>query len=162
MTVPMRVLTAPNFDSWKFDGHKDLPEGVWQDEPDKVQWVDPETDLDCLIVRNRGGALCGYVGVGPDHPFHGRSYENVDVDVHGGLTFAEHCAPGEPIEGICHRAAPGRPDPVWWLGFDCAHAFDVSPRWRLPGDIVDYPEVYRDMEFVVGECEGLAKQLVSA
>ena len=37
--------------------------GPWQSEPDKLQWVDKETQFDCLIVRNGEiGNLCGYVG----------------------------------------------------------------------------------------------------
>jgi len=65
--------------------------GPWDDEPDKVQWIDKETDLDCLIVRNRGGALCGYVGVPPSHPWFEKGYDDVDVSVHGGLTFSDTC-----------------------------------------------------------------------
>jgi hypothetical protein len=68
------------------------PRGAWDQEPDKVQWIDEATGLDCLIVRNGGGALCGYVGVGPSHPSHQQDYNDVDVDVHGGLTFSDTCA----------------------------------------------------------------------
>lgn len=48
--------------------------GPWQDEPDKIQYVDEATGLPCLIVRNGKeiGALCGYVGVLPGHPLHGK------------------------------------------------------------------------------------------
>lgn len=48
--------------------------GAWSDEADKVQWVDEATGLDCLIVRNNGGALCGYVGVPESHPLYGVGY----------------------------------------------------------------------------------------
>ena len=30
--------------------------------------------MPCLIVRNDQGNLCGYVGVGPEHPLHGIEY----------------------------------------------------------------------------------------
>lgn len=106
----------------------DWGEGPWTDEPDRANWVDPETDLDCMIVRNRFGALCGYVGVPEGHPWFGLDYDRVHekigldaVQVHGGLTYAAPCE-GE----ICHVPEPGRPE-VWWLGFDCAHAFDYVP-----------------------------------
>lgn len=42
--------------------------GPWDSEPDKKQWQDEATGLPCLIVRNRMGALCGYVGVPESHP----------------------------------------------------------------------------------------------
>lgn len=35
------------------------------------------TGLPCLIVRNRFGALCGYVGVAEGHPLFGLSYSEV-------------------------------------------------------------------------------------
>lgn len=47
--------------------------GPWNDEPDKRQWQDEATGLPCLIVRGPVGALCGYVGVPPDHPAYGLS-----------------------------------------------------------------------------------------
>jgi len=44
--------------------------GPWDNEPDRVDWV--HAGLACLIVRAPVGALCGYVGVGPTHPwYHG-------------------------------------------------------------------------------------------
>lgn len=66
--------------------------GPWHSEPDKKQWQDEETGLPCLIVRGPVGALCGYVGVPAAHPYHGKDYNDVAVDVHGGLTFADFCA----------------------------------------------------------------------
>lgn len=49
--------------------------GQWDNEPDKVQWIDDTTGLDCLIVRTHRGNLCGYVGVGPDHVLSGIEYD---------------------------------------------------------------------------------------
>src|SRR5258708_7790184 len=66
--------------------------GQWLDEPDKIQWQDEATGLPCLVVRGPVGALCGYVGVAPNHSLHGKGYDDCDVDVHGGLTFAHGCA----------------------------------------------------------------------
>lgn len=144
------------------------PEGPWTAEPeDKVVWVDPETDLDCMAVRNQLGAWCGYVGVAPGHRLHGADYEAAHdaaaVDVHGGLTFADRCAPSGkgPQEGICHIEQDGRPDPVWWFGFDCAHAWDVVPGLETLGVGSDAGGAYRDLGFVVAECETLARQLAA-
>lgn len=52
-------------------------DGPWQSEPDKIQWQDAATGYPCLIVRNGEvtGALCGYVGVSPNHPAHGLHYD---------------------------------------------------------------------------------------
>ena len=55
-------------------------DGPWTDEPDKMQWIDEATGLDCLIVRGPMGALCGYVGVPPEHPWHGIPYSGREYD----------------------------------------------------------------------------------
>ena len=148
-------------------------DGPWQDEPDKAVWVDEATDLDCMIVRNNAGALCGYVGVGPDHPLHGKGYDDVNdpyPDVHGGLTYANACQGSDDLSRfICHRTQPGRPDPVWWFGFDCAHSMDVCPGMdarlreighepmRYSGD--GWRDTYRDVPYVIGQVTSLAAQL---
>jgi len=146
--------------TWKHtDRIAPLPNGPWDDEPDKAQWVDEPSGLDCLIVRNRFGALCGYVGVGPDHPYHGKDYADLyDLDVHGGLTFAASCDEEAPEgHGICHIPEPGRPKNVWWLGFDCAHFTDLCP--AAPHASETFPEVYRNFAYVQSECAALAVQL---
>lgn len=72
--------------------------GPWQSEPDKKQWRDAETGFPCLIVRGPSGALCGYVGVPRSHPAFEKDYNDVDVEVHWGLTFASKCAPSPTRE----------------------------------------------------------------
>lgn len=122
-------------------------EGPWRSEPDKAQWPDEATGLPCLLVRNRMGALCGYVGVPPGHPWHGVGYScnpstredeswgsdertspESAIEVHGGLTFSDKCHPmTNEAQGVCHVAEAGEPDDVWWFGFDCSHAWDFMP-----------------------------------
>jgi hypothetical protein len=151
--------------------------GPWDAEPDKAQWTDEATGLPCLMVRGPHGALCGYVGVNPGHPWHGKGYDDCTVydgpdddwdrypSVHGGLTYADGCSHGDPARSICHIPAPGQPDDVWWLGFDCAHAGDYSgmkydEAWRVrfpPGG-----DVYRDFGYVRSECQRLASQAARA
>ncbi|WP_155723325.1 hypothetical protein [Gluconobacter potus] len=129
--------------------------GPWMHEPDKKQWNDPTTGLPCLIVRNLLGALCGYVGVSRAHPDFERDYDNVEVSVHGGLTFANHCSPGPEDESICHLVEDGEDDHVWWLGFDCAHCDDEVPGNPFRG----WRGLYRDFNYVSREVAHLASQL---
>lgn len=137
------------------------PRGAWDMEPDKKQWQDEATGLPCLIVRNRGGALCGYVGVPEGHPLFEKDYGSADVRVHGGLTFADHCTKDES-QHICHKPDEGEPDNVWWLGFDCSHSGDVSPaRERFWGGMSSFGESYRDIHYVESECRDLARQLAA-
>lgn len=144
------------------------PEGVWTSEPDKVQWPDADTGLPCIAKRHpRSGFWCGYVGVSEGHPMFGESYESPNVDVHGGLTYANTCQVKDDEHGICHVPGEGEPEHVWWFGFDCAHHGDMSPQ-----DLVyakrGYPfnigpdEHYRPLDYVKRECASLARQLVAA
>lgn len=128
--------------------------GPWDAELDRYEWRSPE-GLVCLIVRTPMGHLCGYVGVPPGHPYHGVGYDDLDIEVHGGLTYAGACK-GK----ICHVPRDGEPE-VWWLGFDCAHCFDLSPglvasvelAWEADGC------EYRDKAYVEAEVNRLAAQL---
>lgn len=154
--------------------------GPWHDEPDKIVWVDPVTNFDCMVVRNHLGGLCGYVGLPPGHPWHGLDYNECpygekcssesrwcqhtlesQLDAHGGITFASACQEGGPI---CHVARRGRPSEVWWLGFDCAHAGDYLPGMEALSESINLPspqfggERYKDLNYVVVEVQQLALQ----
>jgi hypothetical protein len=134
------------------------PAGEWDAEPDRVEWRDEVTALPCLIVRNRVGGLCGYVGVPPGHPWHGKGYDDVPADVHGGLTYADKCQ-----GSICHVPQPGEPDDVWWLGFDCVHSGDIAPgRHGGLGYGYLWPESYKNIAYVRGEVVSLARQVHEA
>lgn len=168
----MTTEEATTYQTWNFGRLDDsFPVGPWTGEPDKVQWVDPATDLDCLILRNRLGALCGYVGVPPQHPWHGNDYDDARAadgdwpNVHGGLTYADKCREDAGDDAICHVPATGRETDVWWLGFDCAHAGDLSPydaKRKLdptyPSYDFDLGDVYRPIDYVKAECANLARQ----
>jgi hypothetical protein len=159
--------------------------GPWDEEPDRVEWRVPEfPGLACLAVRGPMGSWCGYVGVPPGHPAHGVPVQEIDgtVDVHGGITYAAPCQveSGRGAEAlICHVPQPGESDDVWWLGFDCGHAWDVSPeldaRLRLQGSkalseaMAELDEqyehrgrtTYKPIAFVRAEVESLARQLAA-
>ena len=148
--------------------------GPWDGEPDRLEFR--AAGLPCLLVRNGSGAWCGYAAVPPGHPLHGKGYsdpELEEVSAHGGLTYAAGCQ-GK----ICHVPAPGEPDDVWWFGFDCSHAWDISPSdyWlglRHPG-LFERPlpvptdiripaslsfGSYKTMAYARAEAERLARQL---
>lgn len=212
--------------------------GPWASEPDKVQWLDAETQLPCIVLRGPVGALCGYVGIYADHPLFDAGYNceiklpkplirklltdrdvlNLYEDdlekgvvrpesifaVHGGVTFAGNgtsvCksswetfrgfkdqwieeAEQYPIGDAARRLKEWAgcfddysayvrrsiargvyfetddPKPIWWLGFDCAHAGDLCPTIQTHPRNRREPDVYRDLAYVKAECVELAKQL---
>ncbi len=136
------------------------PSGPWDNEPDKVQWPDMATGLPCLAVRHPDlGHWCGYVGVDNEHPCFGKNWEDVPgIDIHGGLTFSDHCQPDSEETGICHIPGEGQPDHVWWFGFDCAHYGDSSPQLQVYLGTERHQE-YRTLKYVKEECGFLARQL---
>lgn len=111
------------------------------------------------MVRNMHmGHWCGYVGAPEGHPEYGKN--DTDFDVHGGITYSGHC------QGhICHTHEEAANEPVWWLGFDCGHGHDLQPggiavmQEVLGRRSVAFDGVYRDMEYVKGQCRSLAAQL---
>lgn len=187
MRTPTETTTDPTLRrTWRFTPRLRATEkplaGPWDDEEDKIQWVDAASDLDCLMLRNHHGAWCGYVGVPQAHSLYGVGYDDCRtcdgescytddtphvrpgslVDVHGGLTFADLCTPGEPIDGICHIAQNGREAKPWWFGFDCGHHMDLVPTladYDFTG-LPRYAPVYRTEGWVTDEVTNLAGQLV--
>jgi hypothetical protein len=157
----MSELTQAELKEFKVD-KTGWGEGPWQTEPDREQWT--HAGYACLILRHpHGGYLCGYVGVDRAHPAYGKHplREDVDATAHQDLNYGSAC------EGlICHVPEPGMPDDVWWLGFDCGHAFDVAPgleaRERArgwPPILTPLMPVYRTFPYVKRETEKLADQL---
>lgn len=106
-------------------------------------WTGEAHGLLCEIKTNHFGALCGYVTVPKGHPSHGKSWDSLDVSVHGGVTYArEHDKDG------------------WTIGFDCSHSGDAGhPEYEHGNRYrVGYGE-YRDLAYVKAEVEELARQL---
>jgi len=157
-TIETKQWTRADVDRTKWGS------GPWEGEPDKKQWQDEKTGLACLAVRNSFGCWCGYVGVLPGHPWHGKGYSEVDPapDCHGGLTFAAACHDhgDDEARGICHIG----PKDTWWFGFDCAHAGDKCPAYRMNiareflGDDA-HGDRYRTLAYVESECAALAQQI---
>jgi hypothetical protein len=124
-----------------------VPDGPWHTEPDDVEFE--HVGLKCAIHRSSVGVLCGYVGVPPGHPWWGQRFDDIDANVHGGLTYARGNSVGPNTE-------------LWWLGFDCAHAGDLMPCMLT----LSQPEFlraavaleYRNVDYVVAETQRLAEQ----
>ena len=124
----------------------------WLYEPDYVEW-ESVTGLWCHVRRNTEmGHLCGYVDLFPAHPLHGKGYDEIELDIHphGGLTYAAE--------------AEGR----WRLGFDCAHLMtdrcpgmeDTMKALGIERSFAVFSKAtYKDIGYVIHQCEQLAQQL---
>lgn len=126
----------------------------WLDEPNKDEFE--HAQLKCLIIRHAElGHLCGYVAVSKGHPCYGKDYDHIPYDdlfsvqVHGGLTFSR--------EGDGDRW----PEGYWWIGFDCAHAWDLVPYMTsLMSDLrALMSSTYKNFQYVRRETTELADQV---
>jgi hypothetical protein len=59
----------------------------------------------------------GYVRIPEGHEYYDKNYNEIDVSVHGGLTFSEHITDGNVLPK------------GFWVGFDTAHYGDDSTYW---------------------------------
>lgn len=135
--------------------------------PFKIEREWEHAGLKCAVVmQQEAGIRCGYVRVPPSHLMYGTPYDEVDVQVHGGLTFAEQ-------EPCIEDDGQG-----WWFGFDCGHAHDLRndpdvdistfPAERRYGieierriDMHRFGARYRSQAYVERETEHLAEQLAA-
>lgn len=146
-------------------------------------------DFPCCIREHAGlGHLCGYIGLPPCHPWYGRHYDDIPASVHGGLTLSHHERMGHPAEIArlearvadphtairwfyeselaAEKAGDGDPYPydtgldIWWIGFDCGHAWDISPKATFPAFYSD--ATYKDEAYVRREIDKLLTQAAAA
>lgn len=111
------------------------------------EWT-TQAGLKAQVVATPMGHRCGYVLVPAEHPMFGKHYDDVEVDVHGGLTYAE------------------AEDGLWCFGYDCAHWDDAKDPEIMSDEqkkvFMNWPDTggtIKTLDFCVAECESLAKQL---
>jgi hypothetical protein len=111
-----------------------------------------------IVTHNGMGHRCGYVRVPKGHPWHGKDYDDLEVNIHGGLSFAENDVPYD--KGVA--------DDAYWLGFDCAHSGD-APDPKLGGKLSEFAHLFpfnlmsvRTQEYVENECKSLCEQAATA
>lgn len=109
-----------------------------------------------LVITFNRAWRCGYVGLPLGHKLQGKEYNDLNYEVHGGLTYSSNTAPFIK-DGF-----------GWYLGFDCAHWDDgmdietmkqygasqeVINIWQhLDGEV-------RTKEYVLQELKNLVEQI---
>jgi len=145
--------------------------GPWTFEADRLAWVDGNTGMHCVILRaERGGHLCGYVGVEIGHPLFGWDHRDIPpglgVHVHGGIGYSDLSDEDGPEAVAVRQLRIGDvDDPRWWFGFSCDQPSDLLPGAAAGGD--DYRgaqpvgAVYRGEDYLLGQCTALAFRLMA-
>ena len=115
----------------------------------------------CVTTFLSHGWRCGYVGIPISSSLY-KHEEDLDFDVHGGITFT----------GFNH---PLQDTGLWWIGFDCSHyndGHDIQKLKEIWGDNVEVQarikvygeecswEVPRTLKYVQQECRNLVDQII--
>jgi len=159
--------------AWRVPERHPSEPGPWSHEADKVAWRDRKTGLDCIVRREATGHLGGYVGVGESHPLFGWQADAIpaalEIEVHGGVTYAEACdETGPPEISICHvdHDAPAGEASMWWFGFEANQPYDLVPSRMRDGAAASalvhgvQPE-YRGQSYMYGQILDVARQLAA-
>jgi hypothetical protein len=123
----------------------------------------------CVVIFQGMGHRCGYVAIPKGHPLFNVDYECIDVDCHGGLTYAASYLYGQEDNPA-----------LWWIGFDCAHYMDgkdfETARKYFSNDtslmrsldeleriekMFPTGEVVRTLAYVEQECRNIVDQLIA-
>lgn len=120
--------------------------------PDYILSSGTHENFDWAVLHNGMGYRCGYVRVPSGHPWEGKDYNEIDANVHGGLTYGDRDKDGS-----------------WWIGFDCGHYCDArDPSLSMPKPIRALTKatldigVIRDQAFAEKECRFLCEQALIA
>lgn len=118
-----------------------------------------------VVVFTPFGHRCGYVGVYENSPLRNVEYDDLNVNVHGGLTFSGNLNTDQS---------------QWFFGFDCAHVFDAPDvekmkeytemglmdqsqnellNWYLTYPVLTKSTV-KSLDFVLEELKNLSVQLI--
>jgi len=100
---------------------------------------------DCLIRRTPMQILCGYVKLPKGHKYFRKEDEEIPVEVHGGITWTGEFKDGQG----------------YYIGFDCAHCFDLIPYTltHYPNWIREEGNTYKTMEYVEKEIKSMIDQM---
>ncbi len=92
------------------------------------------------------GYANGYVAVPPNHPWFGKKYDDLDVRVHGGVTYSA------PVDNVITDGAEylwgasGVPSGWWVFGFDTNHCHDTMDIWTHDRVIEETLKFQRQIE----------------
>lgn len=110
-------------------------------------------NLSCNVLPMfslQAGAANGYVAVPKDHPYYGLGYDDVNVKVHGGLTFScpgnnlpESWQESELVTGNLHDLKD-----YWVFGFDTCHHGDSLETWPRDRVIEEVLSLKKQLEEV--------------
>jgi hypothetical protein len=76
-------------------------------------------------IRTDFGWGNGYVLLHKEHPWHGLHYDDIPVDIHGGLTYSSEVTK----DGLKRLGLEPEDEGMWMIGFDTCHLGDTLSKW---------------------------------
>lgn len=107
------------------------------------------------FVLQEMGHFCAYVKIPKGHPYYGKAYDDINLNVHGGLTFSEHIKEDDPYIELGFT-------PGYWVGWDYAHAGDLIPKLGNFLDVRTSTEKRWQPFEVIDHCKDAINQLMEA
>lgn len=111
-------------------------------------------------IMTSSGYRCGYISVPVDHPYYKVYYDEIDIDVHGGLTFSKFSKVYPVITS----------KDTYWIGFDCSHCMDLCDLeflkendhklYEIMNKIKSNEGTLKTKEYVHNECVNVIKHLI--
>ena len=103
-----------------------------------------------FVIVSYGTHPCAYVEIPKDHPSYMKDYDDIDIDVHGGITYGRHLS-----HVLGERGLDG-----FYIGWDYAHAGDFTGDY-LDGDYRfgkhekkwTTEEIFEDVKSVIHQLE---------
>lgn len=113
----------------------------------KVERINEYKGFTYVVIFNKSGHRCGYVGVQEDHPFYKLSHQELEhINVHGGINYSDFT-----------RAEDNYPiakEKTKWFGFDCIHSGDkIDINTALNYDLITqeeyeiFKDIYKDISY---------------
>lgn len=124
-------------------------------------------DYPCVVLFQPMGFRCGYVGIPKTHHCYYKEYDDIPVDCHCGLTYANDRLFGQ------------KDLDTWWIGFDCGHCCDAYDVPKMKEYFADdeavqhiikineangYYDIFADLEvrsleYCIEQCKKIVDQL---
>ena len=121
----------------------EIKEMTYATRDQSILYLEVNDDDTAICIIDRGGWPCSYIKMPEDiYQNHVEStnwdgnYDDIDVWVHGGVTFGEYCRL-KIYDHYNHFEVDERVPEGYWLGWDYAHAGDYCFRG------LDYDPVFR-------------------
>ena len=101
-------------------------------------------------ILNLGTHPTAYVEIPKVHKYFGKDYDDIDIDVHGGLTYSDD---------YLYISEDKKIKNSWFLGWDYAHAYDYCGFYPLDTDFLNEHTKKWTTEEMIEDCKSVIKQL---